>query len=329
MVSVEIISQEDDMMTVLFKDSDRALLNAVRRNLMGHIPKMAIDTVRFQMGTYDQCIKCEHLNPAGVARRTAGGTGCSKCDAAFEKEGEDYIVWETNYAIPDEMIAQRLAMIPVPTDTEAYSFEESCPDCKDLVDEDRGCPTCNMIYTLRAFGAEGGRTITARDLTFLGDDSGNVPEAYRDIPITILHEGQMIELWATARMGYGVNHAKWSTTAGVTFEPRQIASISNDKRAKILFDMGLRISKKDFKDGKLEDIDKVSDLKKDLHNVGAGTGLSDDFDDAITLEDVKGEYLLSFETDGSMTPAEALNSAFNKLAERFSAIKEDIDHVIA
>ena len=74
MVSVEIISQEDDMMTVLFKDSDRALLNAVRRNLMGHIPKMAIDTVRFQMGTYDQCIKCEHLNPAGVARRTAGGT---------------------------------------------------------------------------------------------------------------------------------------------------------------------------------------------------------------------------------------------------------------
>ena len=35
------------------------------------------------------------------------------------------------------MIAQRLAMIPVPTDTEAYSFEESCPDCKDLVDEDR------------------------------------------------------------------------------------------------------------------------------------------------------------------------------------------------
>ena len=102
-------------------------------------------------------------------------------------------------------------------------------------------------------------------------------------------------------MGYGVNHAKWSTTAGVTFEPRQIASISNDKRAKILFDMGLRISKKDFKDGKLEDIHKVSDLKKDLHNVGAGTGLSDDFANAITLEDVKGEYLLSFETDGSMT----------------------------
>ena len=82
------------------------------------------------MGTYDQCTKCEHLNPAGVARRTAGGTGCSKCDAPFEKEDEDYIVWETNYAIPDEMVAQRIAMIPVPTDTESYSFEESCPDCK-------------------------------------------------------------------------------------------------------------------------------------------------------------------------------------------------------
>ena len=39
-----------------------------------------------------------------------------------------------------------------------------------------------MSYTLRAFGAKGGKTITARDLTFLGDDSGNVPEAYRDMP---------------------------------------------------------------------------------------------------------------------------------------------------
>ena len=157
MVSVDVISEEDDMMTVLFKDSDRALLNAVRRNLMGHIPKMAIDTVRFQMGTYDQCTKCEHLNPAGVARRTAGGTGCMKCEAAFEKEGDDYVVWETNYAIPDEMIAQRVAMIPIPTDPEAYYFEGDCPDCKDLVEEDRGCPTCNMIYTLRAFGAKGGK----------------------------------------------------------------------------------------------------------------------------------------------------------------------------
>ena len=328
MVSVDVISEEDDMMTVLFKDSDRALLNAVRRNLMGHIPKMAIDTARFQMGTYDQCTKCEHLNPAGVARRTAGGTGCMKCEAAFEKEGDDYVVWETNYAIPDEMIAQRVAMIPIPTDPEAYYFEDDCPDCKDLVEEDRGCPTCNMIYTLRAFGAKGGRTITARDLTFLGDDSGNVPEAYRDIPITVLHEGQMIEFWATARMGFGVNHAKWSPTAGVTFEPRQTASIANDKKAKTLFDMGLRVSKKEFKDGTLDDVSKVSALKKDLHNVGAGTGMSEDFDEAITLENVEGEFLLSFETDGSMTPKAALNASFSKLEQRFASIKEDIEHVI-
>ena len=101
MVSVEIISEEDDLISVLFKDADRALLNAVRRNLMAHIPKMAVESVRFQMGTYDQCVKCGHLNPAGVARRSAGGTGCSKCDTPFEKEGEDYVVWETNSAISD------------------------------------------------------------------------------------------------------------------------------------------------------------------------------------------------------------------------------------
>jgi len=328
MVSVEIISEEDDLVNVLFKDADRALLNAVRRNLMAHVPKMAIDSVRFQMGTYDQCVKCEHLNPAGVARRSTGGTGCSKCDAPFEKEGEDYVVWETNSAIPDEMIAQRMAMIPIPTDTGTYSFEEECPDCKDLVEEDRGCPTCNMIYTLRAFGSKEGSTVTAGDLVFLGDDSGSIPEKYRSIPITRLYEGQMMEFWATAKMGYGKDHAKWSPVSGVSFFPRQIGVINNAKKAKTLFDMGLRVAKKDFKDGKLEDILKVLDLKKDLHNVGSGTGMKDSFADAIGLEDVEGEFIMTFETDASMSPADALNASFAKLSERFSAIKDDIEHVL-
>ena len=92
------------------------------------------------------------------------------------------------------MIAQRIAMIPVPTDTEAYSFEESCPDCKDLVDEDRGCPTCNMIYTLRALGPRAEGRLLLVILPSLVTIQATYPEAYRDIPITILHEGQMIEL---------------------------------------------------------------------------------------------------------------------------------------
>ena len=56
--------------------------------------------------------------------------------------------------------------------------------------------------------------------------------------------------------------------------------------------------------------------------------MSEDFDDAIILENVEGEFLLSFETDGSMTPKAALNASFSKLEQRFASIKEDIEHVI-
>ena len=57
--------------------------------------------------------------------------------------------------------------------------------------------------------------------------------------------------------------------------------------------------------------------------------MSESFDDAIKLEDVDGEFILSFETDGSMTPIEALNASFAKLSQRFNAIKDDIEHVLA
>jgi hypothetical protein len=37
---------------------------------------------------------------------------------------------------------------------------------------------------------------------------------------------------------------------------------------------------------------------------------------------------MTFETDASMSPADALNASFAKLSERFSAIKDDIEHVL-
>ena len=44
------------------------------------------------------------------------------------KRGVDYTVWETNGALPDEMVAQRLAMIPIPTDHKMFHYEENMSD---------------------------------------------------------------------------------------------------------------------------------------------------------------------------------------------------------
>ena len=291
MVKTKIIEENEEQIRVLLTDTDRAFVNAIRRTLMAETPKMAIDKVRFEMGTVEQ-------------------------------DGE---VWETNGPLPDEMIAQRLAMIPIPTVHNEFYFQDECPECADLVARDRGCPLCTMIYTCKEFGTEGGRTITAGDMSYLGEARLNIPEKYRSIPLTKLSKGQMIEFYATAIMGRGNEHAKWSPVCGVAFAQRKIGVLNNKTKAKILWNLKLSIKAKDFdSDGRLEDLDKVDQLTDELNHVGAGTEESRDFKDAITLEDVPGEFILSFETDGSMTPREAFEKAISELSGVFEDIKEDI-----
>jgi DNA-directed RNA polymerase subunit D len=265
MVKVTIIEESDDKIKILLADTDRALVNSIRRSLISDTPKMAIETVRFEMGTIEQ---------------------------------EDQ-VWETTGPLPDE-----------------------------LVEDDRGCPMCTMIYTCKAFGSKEGTMVTAKDLNYLGDSSLEIPELYKSIAITKLFNGQMIEFYATAIMGRGRDHAKWSPACGVAFEPRKIGIINNKTKAKILWDLKLGITAKDFSDGKLNDYFKVEELKSQLHHVGEGTEESRDFKDAITLEDIPGEFVLSFETDGSMTPRTAFNMAVKELAGKFNIIEQDTKAVL-
>jgi DNA-directed RNA polymerase subunit D len=294
MVKAEVIEENDEEISILLSDSGRAFVNALRRTLMSDTPKMAIDTVRFEMGT-------------------------------IEQDGE---LWETNGPLPDEVVAQRLAMIPIPTKHDEFHFQDSCPSCAELVVEDRGCPLCTMIYTCKAFGSEGGRTVTAGDMSFLGA-GGSISEKYHSIPITKLSRGQMIEFYATAIMGRGRDHAKWSPVCGIAFSPRQVGILNVKTRSKILWDLNLTITAKDFdSNGRMEDIGKVAQLIEDLHHVGDGTEESRDFKDAITLEDVPGEFILSFETDGSMTPRVAFQKAVQELSERFGELKEDFAAIV-
>jgi len=294
MVKTKVIEENDEKITILLSDADRAFVNAIRRTLISDTPKMAIDTVRFEMGT-------------------------------IEQDGE---VWESNGPLPDEVVAQRLAMIPIPTKHDEFHFQDSCPSCAELVVEDRGCPLCTMIYTCKAFGSEDGQTVTAGDMIFIGV-GGNISEKYHSIPITKLSRGQMIEFYATAIMGLGRDHAKWSPVCGITFSPRQVGVLNNKTKAKILWGLKLTITAKDFdSNGRLEDIGKVAQLIEDLHHVGDGTEESVDFKDAITLEDVPGEFILSFETDGSMTPRVAFQKAIQELSERFGELQEDFVAVV-
>ncbi|MEC9147142.1 MAG: DNA-directed RNA polymerase subunit D [Candidatus Thermoplasmatota archaeon] len=295
MVKAEILYEDDEKINILLKETDRAFVNSIRRTLISDTPKMAIDTVKFVKKT----------------------------------EVENDEVWETDGPLPDEVIAQRLAMIPIPTNHGSFHFQDECPDCSEMVEEERGCVQCTMLYYCQVKGSKEGVWVTAGDLNFLGDPEGFIPEKYRPIPITKLFQGQMIEFSATAVMGRGRDHVKWSPVSGVAFNPRQIGVIKVKSRAKILWDLGLGIKASDFdKNGKLEDFYKVEQLKKDLNHVGSGTEESREFNDAVILEDVPDEFVLSFETDGSMSPKVAFEMAVSELSGRFSGIEDDLKAVL-
>ena len=295
MVKAEILYEDEEQIKILLKDTDRAFVNSIRRTLMADTPKMAIDTVRFVKKT----------------------------------EVEDGELWETDGPLPDEVIAQRLAMIPIPTKHDEFYFQDECPNCSEMVEEDRGCALCTMLYYCQVKGSREGVWVTAGDLNFLGDADGFISKKYQPIPITKLFQGQMIEFSATAVMGRGREHVKWSPVSGVTFNPRQIGVINIKSKAKILWNLGLSIKSGDFnKEGQLVDVEKVEQLRSDLNHVGSGTEESREFKNAVVLEDVPKEFILSFETDGSMKPGVAFEMAVKELSGRFGGIEDDLKAVL-
>ena len=265
---------------IVLSDTNAAQVNSLRRAIMADVPKMAITKVRFEQGVTQ------------------------------DNQGE---VIESVNVLPDEVLAHRLAMVPVPTFLDEFVFPEDDPNNENLPEDQWGSPQSQIIYHLSIRGPNSDseddfKTVYAGDLNVLGETKLQIRDEHKKIPLTILSKGQYLELYAYATLGRGRDHAKWCPAAAVTFQPRQKATLSKPKKANTLFDLdltsksGRAINSKLFKNKEKEctDVDSVLDLERALHQVGYGTGRDADFDSAITLEDVEGEYVFSFESDGSL-----------------------------
>lgn len=292
---------------IVLSDTNAAQVNSLRRAIIADVPKMAITQVRFDQGIIQN------------------------------EEGQSI---ESVNVLPDEVLAHRLAMIPIPTFLDEFKFPEDDPANANLPKEQWGSPVSQIIYSLKKEGPaadseESLVTVYASDLNVLGENKLQIKDEHKDIPITILTKGQYLELYAYATLGRGRDHAKWSPASAVTFQPRQKAVLKNATKAKVLFGLdltsssGRKIDSKLFKDKECTDVDSVLDLEKALHQVGYGTGREDAFADAIVLEDIKGEYVFSFESDGALSPEEVFNRACEELVGRFEKIESEISTALA
>ena len=292
---------------IVLSDTNAAQVNSLRRAIMADVPKMAITKVRFEQGVTQ------------------------------DNQGD---VIESVNVLPDEVLAHRLAMVPVPTFLDEFVFPEDDPNNENLPEDQWGSPLSQIIYHLSIRGPnsdsdEEFKTVYAGDLNVLGETKLQISDEHKRIPLTILSKGQYLELYAYATLGRGRDHAKWCPAAAVTFQPRQKAILVKPKKANTLFDLdltsksGRAINSKLFKNKECTDVDSVLDLERALHQVGYGTGREDAFDSAITMEDIEGEYVFSFESDGALSPEQIFNQACEELVSRFDKITGEIDTAFA
>ena len=279
-------------------DANASEVNSIRRTILSDVPKMAITKVRFEQGTIE----------------------------------EDGKILESVNVLPDEMLAHRLAMVPIPTYLDEFLFPQDDPNNANKPEEEWGSPQSEIIYHCSIKGPSDSESVTvyAGDMNVLGETKLQIKEEHAKIPLTTLSTGQFLEFYAYASLGRGRDHAKWNPAAAVAFEPRMKAVLNDAKKAKVLFDLNLTsksgksIDASLFKNKVCEDINDVIDLQKAMHQVGYGTGREDAFANAITLEEMAGEFVLTYESDGSLEPAEIFNQACKELASRFNTIQEDI-----
>ena len=98
----------------------------------------------------------------------------------------------------DEMIAHRIGLIPLTTDLKAYNLPSKCK-C-----EGKGCARCQVKFTLKA---KGPAIVYSSELE---SNDKEIKPFYPKIPIVQLLKNQSLELEATAVLGKGIEHAKWS-----------------------------------------------------------------------------------------------------------------------
>lgn len=126
---------------------------------------------------------------------------------------EDVRIYDNNSALFDEILAHRLALIPLKTDLRTYVPKEKC-SCSGV-----GCPSCSATYTL---SVEGPKMIYSNDL--IPQDPTTAPVS-DNIPIVKLTEDQKIVLEAHAFINTGKEHAKWQPTLACGYKSYPIITI--------------------------------------------------------------------------------------------------------
>ncbi len=189
----------------------------------------------------------------------------------------------------DEVLAHRLGLIPLKTDLKSYTLPEEC-SCKG-----EGCARCQLKLSLKV---KGPGTVYASDIQ--STDPKVVP-LHPKMIITKLKKGQELALEATATLGIGKTHMKWSP-GNVYYKFRPEIEI-DDKKINNPEEVV-----KNCPDGILElKGNKVSVNKDKL--LTTNVDVCQDLSEGITVKDNDSEILFTIESWGQLKCKEIIKKA--------------------
>ncbi|MEA3430036.1 MAG: DNA-directed RNA polymerase subunit D [Nanoarchaeota archaeon] len=218
---------------------------------------------------------------------------------------EDVEIRKNNCILYDEIVAHRLGLVVLKTDLKSYNLPSECK-CGG-----EGCARCQCKLTLKSKS----QIVTASELT--STDPKIVP-VYSETPIAKLIKGQELELEATAVLGKGKEHAKWSP--GLAFYKHPVNIKINQSKIKnndeIVEACPLNIF--ESKSGKLAINDK-NVIK--CHLCEACTDLCPQ---GIELNADRSSFIFTIESWGQLKPKDIIKKAVEVLDSKFDEFTKKV-----
>ncbi len=219
---------------------------------------------------------------------------------------EDVEFFKNDSVLYDEIIAHRLGLIPLTTSLDDYNFRETCT-CGGA-----GCAKCQVKFTLKV---KGPKTVYASDLK---STDPQIKPVYPNIPITKLTEGQTLELEATAELGRGKEHMKWSP--GLAYY-QQVAEITiNNNKIKNKEECAAICPKKVLQ---VKGNELVVDKNK-IYDCDLCGACTDKCKEGIKVEPKENEFLFSLESWGQLNTEEIMRRAVKEIDDKFNDFIDSI-----
>ena len=214
---------------------------------------------------------------------------------------DEVLILENTSVMYDEILAQRLGLLPIVTQLEDYNLPQDC-DC-----EGKGCSLCQCTLTLETEAGDDEIIVYSRDLS--SQDPKVIP-ATGDVPLVKLAPHQRLIIEAYARLGIGEENAKFQPVATVSYKYVPVVTVDKSKCNQC--GDCVEICAKQIL--QLEDDTIITQNTLDCTLCEMCVGACEA--GAITIESKKDSFLFKVESSGALPPETIVEKASDILKER-------------